>query len=52
MADIPHVIILGVGFGGVGALKKLRDANVRITLIDKHDYHTFQPLSTRWRRTG
>src|SRR5208337_114536 len=44
MADIPHVIILGVGFGGVGALKKLRDANVRITLIDKHDYHTFQPL--------
>ena len=44
MADIPHVIILGGGFGGIGALKKLRDANVRITLIDKHDYHTFQPL--------
>ena len=44
MANIPHVIILGVGFGGIGALKKLRDANVRITLIDKHDYHTFQPL--------
>jgi NADH dehydrogenase len=44
MADIPHVIILGVGFGGVGAFKKLRDANVRITLIDRHDYHTFQPL--------
>jgi NADH dehydrogenase len=44
MADTPHVIILGVGFGGIGALKKLRDANVRITLIDKRDYHTFQPL--------
>ena len=44
MADIPHVIILGVGFGGMGALKKLRNANVRITLIDKNDYHTFQPL--------
>jgi NADH:ubiquinone reductase (H+-translocating) len=44
MADIPHVIILGAGFGGIGALKKLRDANVRLTLIDKHDYHTFQPL--------
>jgi NADH dehydrogenase FAD-containing subunit len=27
MAEIPHVIILGVGFGGIGALKKLRDAN-------------------------
>jgi NADH dehydrogenase len=44
MTDIPHVIILGVGFGGIGALKKLRDADIRITLIDKHDYHTFQPL--------
>jgi NADH dehydrogenase len=44
MADIPHVIILGVGFGGIGALKTLRDTNTRITLIDKHDYHTFQPL--------
>jgi|SRR5271165_148078 len=44
MADTPHVIVLGVGFGGIGALKKLRDADIRITLIDKHDYHTFQPL--------
>jgi NADH:quinone reductase (non-electrogenic) len=44
MAQVPHVIILGAGFGGIGALKKLRDANVRITLIDKNDYHTFQPL--------
>ena len=44
MADIPHVVILGAGFGGIGALKKLSDAEVRITLIDKHDYHTFQPL--------
>jgi NADH:ubiquinone reductase (H+-translocating) len=44
MADIPHIIILGGGFGGIGALKKLRDADVRITLIDKHNYHTFQPL--------
>ena len=44
MANIPHVVIVGAGFGGIGALKKLRDANVRITLIDKHDYHTFQPL--------
>jgi NADH:ubiquinone reductase (H+-translocating) len=44
MPNVPHVIILGAGFGGIGALKKLRDANVKITLIDKHDYHTFQPL--------
>ena len=39
-----HVVILGAGFGGIGALKKLRDADVRITIIDKRDYHTFQPL--------
>jgi NADH dehydrogenase len=39
-----HVVILGSGFGGVGALKRLRDANVRITLISNNDYHTFQPL--------
>src|SRR5262245_21467767 len=44
MAELPHVVILGAGFGGIGALKKLRDANVRITVIDQHDYHTFQPL--------
>jgi len=44
MAEIPHVIILGVGFGGIGVLKKLRDAKLRITVVDKHDYHTFQPL--------
>ena len=44
MSEIPHVIILGGGFGGIGALKKLRDADVRITLVDHHNYHTFQPL--------
>ena len=44
MAELKHVVILGAGFGGIGALKKLRDADVRITIIDKRDYHTFQPL--------
>jgi NADH:ubiquinone reductase (H+-translocating) len=44
MAESNHVVILGAGFAGIGALKKLRDANVRITIIDKRDYHTFQPL--------
>ncbi len=44
MDEKPHVIILGVGFGGMGAQKTLRDANVKVTLVDKHDYHTFQPL--------
>ena len=44
MAEPKHVVILGAGFAGIGALKKLRDANVRITIVDKRDYHTFQPL--------
>jgi NADH:ubiquinone reductase (H+-translocating) len=44
MPDQPHVVILGVGFGGIGALKSLSNANVKITIIDKNDYHTFQPL--------
>jgi NADH:quinone reductase (non-electrogenic) len=40
----PHVVILGAGFAGLGALKELKDAPVKVTLIDKNDYHTFQPL--------
>ena len=44
MAEPKHVVILGAGFAGIGALKKLRNADVRITIIDKRDYHTFQPL--------
>src|SRR5215510_11692016 len=44
MPDQPHVVILGAGFGGIGALRRLEDANVKVTIIDKHDYHTFQPL--------
>jgi len=44
MAESNNVVILGAGFGGIGALKKLRDADVRITIVDKRDYHTFQPL--------
>jgi NADH dehydrogenase len=44
MATEPHVVILGAGFAGVGAMKKLKKAPVKVTMIDKNDYHTFQPL--------
>jgi NADH dehydrogenase len=44
MAELDHVVVLGAGFAGIGALRKLRDAEVRITIVDKRDYHTFQPL--------
>jgi NADH:quinone reductase (non-electrogenic) len=45
-AERPHVVVLGGGFGGIGAARKLHgaDADVDITVIDQHDYHTFQPL--------
>jgi len=42
--DRPRVLILGGGFGGVGAAKKLEDADADVVLVDRHDYHTFQPL--------
>ncbi len=38
------VLILGGGFGGIGAARKLKDADADVVLVDKHDYHTFQPL--------
>ena len=38
------VVILGGGFAGIGAARKLKDADVDVVLVDKHDYHTFQPL--------
>ena len=41
---LPHVVILGAGFGGLTAAKKLKNVPVRITLIDKNNYHLFQPL--------
>jgi len=44
MANEPHVVILGAGFAGLGAVKKLRKAPVKVTLIDKNDYHAFLPL--------
>jgi len=40
----PHVVILGGGFGGLMAAKVLRRHPVRVTLLDRHNYHLFQPL--------
>ena len=41
---LPHVVILGGGFGGLDAARALADARVRVTLVDRHNYHLFQPL--------
>ncbi|MGZ8868899.1 MAG: NAD(P)/FAD-dependent oxidoreductase [Thermoanaerobaculia bacterium] len=39
-----HVVIIGGGFGGLYAARGLKKAEVRITLLDRHNYHLFQPL--------
>jgi NADH dehydrogenase len=39
-----RVVVLGGGFGGIGAAKKLSKSDVDVVLVDGHDYHTFQPL--------
>jgi NADH:ubiquinone reductase (H+-translocating) len=43
-SERPRVLILGGGFAGIGAAKKLDDADAEVVLVDRHDYHTFQPL--------
>jgi NADH dehydrogenase/putative oxidoreductase len=43
-ADAPHVVIVGGGFGGVACAAGLRGERVRVTLIDRNNYHLFQPL--------
>jgi NADH:ubiquinone reductase (H+-translocating) len=40
-----RVVVVGGGFGGLEAVKKLRGADVDVTLIDRNNYHLFQPLS-------
>jgi NADH:quinone reductase (non-electrogenic) len=40
-----HVVIIGAGFAGLACARKLaRHDDVRVTLIDKNNYHQFQPL--------
>src|SRR6202167_583143 len=44
LSSRPHVVIIGGGFAGVAAAKVLADQDVRVTIIDQHNFHTFQPL--------
>ncbi|MEB0264010.1 FAD-dependent oxidoreductase, partial [Mucilaginibacter sp. 10I4] len=43
-SKFPTVVIIGGGFGGIQVAKQLADKPVEVILIDKHNYHTFQPL--------
>jgi len=42
--DLPHVVIIGGGFGGLSTAQALKKAPVRVTLIDRRNHHLFQPL--------
>jgi NADPH-dependent 2,4-dienoyl-CoA reductase/sulfur reductase-like enzyme len=44
LSERPRVVIVGGGFGGLCAAKALAKAPVEVTLIDRHNYHLFQPL--------
>lgn len=43
-SSYPRIIIIGGGFAGISLAKKLSKKEVQVVLIDKHNYHTFQPL--------
>ena len=40
----PHVVIVGGGFGGLYCAQALADQPVTVTVVDRHNYHLFQPL--------
>ena len=42
--SFPRVVIIGGGFAGLAVAKGLRKQEIQVVLIDKHNYHTFQPL--------
>lgn len=42
--EVPHIVVVGAGFGGLAAVSKLMRHRCRITLIDRRNHHLFQPL--------
>jgi len=44
MSDQPRIVILGGGFGGLYAAKTLKRAPARVTIVDRRNFHLFQPL--------
>ncbi len=43
-SSYPRIVIIGGGFAGIALAKKLSKKEVQVVLLDKHNYHTFQPL--------
>jgi NADH:ubiquinone reductase (H+-translocating) len=40
----PRIVIIGGGFGGIELAKKLKSDKIQVVMVDRHNYHTFQPL--------
>ncbi|MEY4929487.1 MAG: hypothetical protein RI909_211, partial [Bacteroidota bacterium] len=43
-SKLPRVIIVGGGFGGIELVQRLKNKPFQVVLLDKHNYHAFQPL--------
>lgn len=43
-SSLPRIVIIGGGFAGIALAKQLKNQAVQVVLLDKHNYHTFQPL--------
>ena len=44
MAALPQVVIIGGGFAGLAAARRLRNVPCEVTIVDRHNHHVFQPL--------
>ena len=44
LSDVDRVVVIGAGFAGLSAVRHLRDQPVEVTVVDHHNFHTFQPL--------
>ena len=44
ISDNPRVVIVGGGFGGINVANALADQPYQVVMLDRHNYHTFQPL--------
>ena len=42
--DLPRVVVIGVGFAGLRLARQINSNHYQVVLIDKNNYHTFQPL--------
>lgn len=42
--DYPKIVVIGAGFAGINFIKNLKGKPVQLILVDRHNYHQFQPL--------